>query len=221
MTFSQALDIRPGITAIIGGGGKTTLMLTLAAELKERGSVLICTTTRIFPPEGTVTLIDPDRQSIADGLERHGVICVGRMYGEKIGPSDIPPEELALLADHVIAEADGAKGLPLKAHASHEPVIPDGAKVIYVIGADGIGKPIAEVCHRPELYAGSLGVDVNHIVTPEDAAKMVDHGETVLFNKADSHRDAENGRKFAAAFSGKTVIASLKNENIAEIIQPK
>ena len=30
------LDIRPGVTALIGGGGKTTLMYHLARELRER-----------------------------------------------------------------------------------------------------------------------------------------------------------------------------------------
>ena len=33
MKLSEALDVRPGVTAIIGGGGKTTLMECLAAEL--------------------------------------------------------------------------------------------------------------------------------------------------------------------------------------------
>ncbi len=221
MMFSQALDIRPGITAIIGGGGKTALMLTLGEELKGQGDVIICTTTRIFPPEGIPILTGADSRSIYDALKEHGVICVGEIYGEKLGPSDIPMEELGRLADYVIAEADGSKRLPLKAHASHEPVIPEGAKVIYVVGADGIGRPIAEACHRPELYAEALGVDVNHTVTPEDAARMVDYGKTVLFNKADTQGDIQNGRRFAAAFGGKTVIATLKYKSIAEIIQPK
>ena len=33
MTLSQLLDIRPGVTAVIGGGGKTTLLRTLGEEL--------------------------------------------------------------------------------------------------------------------------------------------------------------------------------------------
>ena len=33
MELAKALDVRPGVTAIIGGGGKTTLMECLAEEL--------------------------------------------------------------------------------------------------------------------------------------------------------------------------------------------
>ena len=38
MSFTEALGIVPGITAIIGGGGKTSLMNRLAAELSAAGS---------------------------------------------------------------------------------------------------------------------------------------------------------------------------------------
>ena len=63
-----------------------------------------------------------------------------------------------------------------------------------------------------------LGADVSHVVTPEDAAAMVDYGETVLFNKAESLRDVENGRAFAKAFHGRTVIAALKQGRVIEVI---
>ncbi|MBR2156389.1 MAG: putative selenium-dependent hydroxylase accessory protein YqeC, partial [Clostridia bacterium] len=105
MTFSEALDIRPGVTALIGGGGKTGLMLTLAKELKSEGSVILCTTTRIYPPEDVEVLLGADKYSIAAALKRHGVVCVGEMYGEKLGPSNIEVSEFARLADYVIAEA--------------------------------------------------------------------------------------------------------------------
>ena len=48
----ELLDIRPGVTALIGGGGKTTLMYHLARELRERGTVAVTTTTKIWPPTG-------------------------------------------------------------------------------------------------------------------------------------------------------------------------
>ena len=41
MTLSQLLDIRPGVTAVIGGGGKTTLLRTLGEELAGRHTVLL------------------------------------------------------------------------------------------------------------------------------------------------------------------------------------
>ena len=54
------LDIRPGVTALIGGGGKTTLMYHLARELRERGTVAVTTTTKIWPPTGITVARDPD-----------------------------------------------------------------------------------------------------------------------------------------------------------------
>ena len=47
--LSDILDIKKGITAIIGSGGKTTLMIKLAKELSQKGKVIICTTTHIYP----------------------------------------------------------------------------------------------------------------------------------------------------------------------------
>ena len=53
MVWTQALEIVPGVTAVIGGGGKTTLLRTLGGELAAAGhAVLLCTTTKIFPFPG-------------------------------------------------------------------------------------------------------------------------------------------------------------------------
>ena len=37
MDISALLGVERGVTALIGGGGKTTLMCTLAEELRRRG----------------------------------------------------------------------------------------------------------------------------------------------------------------------------------------
>ena len=49
MTLSQLLDIRPGVTAVIGGGGKTSLLRALGRELSRQHRVVLCTTTKIYP----------------------------------------------------------------------------------------------------------------------------------------------------------------------------
>lgn len=219
MKFSEALSIRPGITAIIGGGGKTSLMMALAEELRGQGRVIVCTTTRIYPPLDLPLFMGKNCGQIEGVLRDNPVICLGEMMEDKLGPSTIAVEDMAAVADYVLTEADGSMGLPLKAHASFEPVIPRGARVIYVIGADGVGRPIQEAAHRPELYARALGTDTRHIVTPEDAARLVDYGDTVFFNKAEQPEDIENGRRLGAAFGGTTVIASIRHKNIAEIIK--
>ena len=40
MTLSSLLSIRPGITALIGGGGKTTALYVLARELRETDNAI-------------------------------------------------------------------------------------------------------------------------------------------------------------------------------------
>ena len=47
--LDRLLKIRPGVIAMIGSGGKTTLAHRLAAALP--GRVIFCTTTRIFPSD--------------------------------------------------------------------------------------------------------------------------------------------------------------------------
>ena len=74
------------------------------------------------------------------------------------------------------------------------------------------------ICVWGKLYARRLGTDVGHVVTPKDAAAMVDYGDTVLFNKAERPKDVENGRAFAKAFHGRTVIAALKQGRVIEVI---
>lgn len=209
MEFYRALGVKKGITAIVGSGGKTSLMLRLGRELAPLGRTLLCTTARIYPPEGIVTLTGAGRREVEAALAAHGPVCIGEPHGEKLGPPGIGVEGLAELADYVIVEADGSKGLPLKAHAPYEPVIPAGAHVICVVGAGGIGRPIKEAAHRPELYAAALGRGMEHAVTPEDAAAMIKYGDILLFNQGDIPGGQELGRRFAAACKIPVVIASL------------
>lgn len=195
------LDIPPGVTALIGGGGKTSLMEYLADRLP--GTVLLCTTTHIRRPVRFPTLIDPSADELRAALERRRAVCTGTAaeYGKLTAPR-LSFDTLAALADYALAEADGSRGLPLKAHAPWEPVIPENAaRVILVAGLDGNGRPIRETCHRPELYAALAGVTVDAIVTPELAAKVMaaeGYGDRVYLNKAESGEAVRYGEALAS-----------------------
>ena len=52
MSLCENLHIEPGITAIIGSGGKTTLLARLAEELP--GTIVLATSTRILPSTGMI-----------------------------------------------------------------------------------------------------------------------------------------------------------------------
>ena len=177
MTLTEALRIRPGVTAVIGGGGKTTLLRTLGEELSRRGhTVLLCTTTKIYPFPGLENLTRAGEAEVAAALSRCPLLCVGMPVPGtgKLTAPDIPVGKLAALAEYVLAEADGAAGRPMKAHAPHEPVIPAGAdQVICVVGASGFGQPVSQAAHRPELYARLAGIGPDTPITPAAAAAVL------------------------------------------------
>ena len=215
MNISALLEVEKGVTALIGGGGKTTLMYTMAEELRRRGTVLVTTSTHIQRPEQYPTLLTADAAAVTAALATHGVVCVAGETAEgKLCAPALSFELLAALADFVLVEADGSKRLPQKAHALHEPVIPPNARrTVYVVGADGFGHPIRQVCHRPERYAALCGAAEDDIVTPALEAAVL-HAEGydtgwVYINKVETPSDWANAEALAALLPGKAVAGSL------------
>ena len=175
MKLSEALDVRPGVTAIIGGGGKTTLMECLAAELAAQARVIVCTTTHIYPEQTMPCLVSPTGAEIRAALARAGCVCVGSVSENgKFSAPELPFRTLCALADYVIVEADGAKRLPCKAPAAHEPVLlPESDWVLAVAGLSAVGRPLGEVCFRLENACTLLGVGPEVPLTPALLAKLL------------------------------------------------
>ena len=215
MDISALLGVERGVTALIGGGGKTTLMYTLAEELRHRGTVVVTTSTHIQRPEQYPVLLSGGAAAVSAALAEHGAVCVASESPEgKLCAPALSFEALAALADFVLVEADGSKRLPLKAHAPHEPVIPVNARrIIYVVGADGFGRPIRQVCHRPERYAALCGAAEDDLVTPALEAKVL-HAEGydtgwVYINKVETAEGWRNAEALAALLPGKVITGSL------------
>ncbi|MBR0093071.1 MAG: putative selenium-dependent hydroxylase accessory protein YqeC [Lachnospiraceae bacterium] len=242
--YSQ-LGIQKGITAVIGSGGKTTLLSVLARELP--GTVLLCTSTHIRPfAEAAQVLFEEDggkeRTSgpqakagdtaghratiteeeaaarIREALAVNRIVCTGTKTAD--GKLTAPPvsfEALETLAEYVLMEADGARGLPLKAHAPHEPVIPRNSRqVICVAGAQGFDRPAKEVVHRPEIFCNMLNtqgtgegvrdipVTPDTIVTPQlagEALRLEHLADTLFINQADT-AERQRDAGLCAAYAG-------------------
>lgn len=84
--------------------------------------------------------------------------------------------------DILATEADGARGLSLKAPGLAEPVVPDSVDIVFaLIGLDSLGRPLDErVAFRPELVSERTGLPAGAIVTPEAIACLAVHPEGCL-----------------------------------------
>ncbi len=217
MELAELLEIRPGVTAVIGGGGKTSLLRTLGEELARWGhTVLLCATTKIIPFSGMENLLSPTEETLRAALAAHRLVCAGAPVpgAGKLTAPEVPMERLAGLADYVLAEADGSAGRPMKAHAPHEPVIPPLAnQTILVAGASGFGQPVAEAAHRPALYALLAGLPETAAVTPEaEAAVLRAEGlqNRVYVNQAETAEALESAAALAKLLDCPVLAGSLR-----------
>src|SRR6266566_3109967 len=181
------LPAHPLIT-IVGAGGKTTTMYSLASELAYRGKrVITTTTTQIFYPEPdeTDTLIVTSEthtllKTIDEAWQKYRRLTVAGavLRTEKLaGLQPEQPYELLLKsgADVVIVEADGARHRMIKAPGEHEPVIPLQANVaLLLMSAEAINQPLSDrIAHRPELIAMVTGINVGDVLSPAVIARLI------------------------------------------------
>ena len=160
--------------ALVGGGGKTTLMFALAEELRRNGKrVITSTTTKVWHREALqyekVLLVGDDadwKNKTREGLSREGTVFVGRSILDSGKVEGISPS----LADEVfhdsevhylVVEADGSAGHPLKAPAEHEPVIPSSVTmVVAMMGLEAMGARLDEAtAFRVEQVKNVTGLD--------------------------------------------------------------
>ncbi|MDY2777923.1 MAG: selenium cofactor biosynthesis protein YqeC [Collinsella sp.] len=173
--LADILEATRGVTSVIGSGGKSTLLSCGARALAGRGArVVLATSTHMFPPDGIphAETVEGVRQLMGPGR----IVAAGRIEegtGKLVAPA-CGLDALSAHADHVLVEADGSKRLPLKAHAAHEPVIPASSeRTILVIGASGLGHPVREAVHRPEVFCSLTGAGPDDAATPELVARAV------------------------------------------------
>lgn len=223
MRLSEALKIGRGdVVALVGAGGKTTALFRLGRELAEAGQrVILTTTTHLALEQGMLApihLVWPENsavQVVAALREHGGALVTGpadHALGKWTGLNPAGIADLRGLADLVLVEADGARQLPLKAPAEHEPAIPDCATVVVVVvGLDALGRPLdAAHVHRPERAAALAGASPGEPVTVELIARILLHplgGRknaptgarlVALLNKAETAERLAHARRLAA-----------------------
>ncbi len=197
--------------AVVGGGGKTSLIFELTRQLMMQGKrVIVGTSTHMAYEAGRPFALWEDERRIQEHLRQYGYCVVGvwALERQKITCPPSPDwSRLGALCDVLLVEADGAKRMALKVPADYEPVIPKEAElVIGVAGLDTLGKSIEECCHRPQLVAELLKKQPDHLVQWEDIAEICchtlgmrkavqDRAFKILLNKADTRERREAGER--------------------------
>lgn len=165
------------IIAIVGSGGKTTLLKKLAAAYRKEGKRVFATTsTHMFLEEGM--LLTDDANAIIAALRKDGCVLAGIADGQKIRAlSKETFDKVCPHADVVLVEADGSRQLPLKFPNAAEPVIPPNTdEIIVVCGLYAIGQKAKDVCHRLELVKENLHIEDETHITAAHVQKLVEEG---------------------------------------------
>jgi probable selenium-dependent hydroxylase accessory protein YqeC len=176
--------------ALVGGGGKTTLMFALTDELMRDGKrVFASTTTKVWHREALeyehVLLVEDDgdwKNKKAEGLSIERSAFVGKSIldtGKVEGISASLADEIFCdsKAQYLIVEADGSAGHPLKAPAEHEPVIPSSVTmVVAMMGLEAISARLDDAAaFRVDQVIKVTGLDRGGILTPSALAKVFLH----------------------------------------------
>jgi len=234
MLISEALGLKKrAFISLVGAGGKSTLFSRLADELAHKNKRMILTTTTKMFAWQLVTFIKKGRlieghneeiiqESIKKYFSLKSKAARLAVIGEKIEDNEEekvsgpPPEWLDKwwedrIADYFLVEADGASGRPVKAPASHEPVIPlSTTDLIGVIGMDALGLPLQEEnVFRSEIFSRLTGLNLGEKVGIEALAFLICHPEGLFkgappgcrrhlfINKAENAEDQKRAEELA------------------------
>ncbi len=237
--------IEPGMrVAIVGSGGKTSTLIQIAKQIGK--GVILTTTTHIGASQidqgmRHIIIRDGEQISIDDlNLENNITLFTSEPIDEFRSPG---PAEYVLndLADKtktgklvMLIEADGSRGIPLKAPANHEPVIPGWVDLVIVVaGCSALGKTFNEqTVHRMIEYQTLAGISPGEVITPEVAVKVLidKHGglknipysaeKVLLLNQADTAEIQAAAKKVANLAVGKydrVIIASMNRQENPKI----
>jgi len=239
-TFWNALDLgsgSPPVVAIVGGGGKTSLLFRLGREGHARGLPTVLTGTTRFTKlsqrgaeVGLIACATPDQPpdfgptvaTNATVLVHAGPMAQGRWT--PLDPSAVDAMAATPGIGLLAIEADGSKMRPFKAPADHEPVIPTSTShVVAVVGLRALGMPLDETnVHRPEYVRAIVG-DEERVTAEVIARVLLDErggrkgvgarSYTVLVNQADLDEAAAIalGRVIREAGLPRVIVASLQD----------
>ena len=265
MKICEALNLKEkAFISLVGAGGKSTLFNRLAEELALKNKRMILTTTtkmlalQLTPFIKKGKLVEghneePVREAIKKyfSLESKGgrLAVIGEEIEEINGQEKLiglPPDWVDRwwedrIADYFLVEADGAAGRPVKAPASHEPVIPlSTTDLIGVLGIDALGLPLQEEnVFRSKIFSQITGLELGEKVGIEALAFLICHPQGLFkeappgcrrhlfINKAEDSKDRKMAKELAfqvlkichRRISDIIIGAAGQKEVVAEVIR--
>ena len=206
-TLSEAIALKPGMmVAAVGGGGKTSILKALGYECRAAGvhPVIHTTTTHFFAPEDESTLLLGSNERLVALIAERGKtwphpLALARKRVSSVLSSRYPGRDRMKLKGFeaseiepfrdksgvVLIEADGSRGLPIKAPGPHEPVLPPEVDIVLgIVGLDALGETIDEEhVFRPELLSTVCGLPIGAQVDAAAIGRLAAHTEG-LFKSA-------------------------------------
>ena len=194
-TLYQDLDLmKYRVTAVTGGGGKTSLMFALGRHSAEYTFTLLTTTTKIFAPSPDVSPFeivagsDDLIRKINNTEDLPSMMTAAKeMNGGKL--SGYTPEEISNIASksrvgRMIVEADGSRGLSLKAYEAWEPPVPAVTECHFiVVGADIFRDPLSPAnAFRFDIIRQKFSLQAGEMISFANCAALLSNREEYLKN---------------------------------------
>ncbi|GHT52280.1 hydroxylase accessory protein YqeC [Spirochaetia bacterium] len=180
----RSLPVQGKVLTLIGSGGKTSLIWHLAQHLRGRRKndgtirkILVTPTTKMLVPSAETGLYDHYRNGVP--VESESGITLAGIFNEDTDKLEsLPPETLEQIVpyyDLVLIEGDGSRGLPLKAWAEHEPVVPPFTTMtVGILPIWPLGMPVSEnIVHRLPLFSLLSGAQEGGIIKSEHLVRVI------------------------------------------------
>jgi len=216
------LDVSPkSIIAVVGCGGKTSLIELIATEKISKctsAKVLISPTTKILPMTLNNTTLGDTQKSCNEHEAKPGIQCLG-IKNKKSGKLEALPEkilaDIVLKYDIALLEADGSRQLQCKGWLENEPVIPQYCThTLGVLTINPIGKPTTKkTVHNLPEFLTLTGLHENDIITEKALEKMVTCSQGMfknsvgdmylIINQVEAESDSQKAEAFLKSIKAK------------------
>jgi len=222
MKLSKLLDIKVNsVISIVGAGGKSTLMYTLAQELRQDYKCLVTTTTKIYLPfkeQFDYMAIGTEEFNNLKHNPNNGIYIYGSSINDENKLIGVNPAELEYNVpyfQYLFIEADGSRRKPIKGWNNTEPVVlRTTTNTLGVISIETIGKKINEDnVFRVKEFLNITNTTENEIISVDNIISLIFHddglfknsvGEKILFiNKVEDKEQLITAEKLIDRIIGK------------------